>query len=83
MSRVREHAVAEGASFCTHCGTTTAAIAVGKGCIWRELPDERSTIMRPEPALRPVASEDSEAISARLAELRAERDAAINRKDDP
>lgn len=65
---------------CLHCGSWPALIAnPNYTCVWRDLPDPRAADTRPEPSLRPVACEDSNAIYLRLAELKIERDNALNR----
>jgi hypothetical protein len=81
MSRVCTHIVADGATFCKICGTTQTQITAGYGCIWPDEPDARHAAVRPEPKLTQAAVYDAEVISARIAELRAERaklDAALS-----
>ena len=82
MSRICQHFVPEGAKNCTHCGTTIEAIAVGKGCFWRDIPDSRDAKIRPEPTLNKVACEDQVTITSRLVELQKERDAIMNAKGE-
>ena len=81
MSRVCLHILSEDGS-CSFCGSSKWQIAAGWTCVWRDVPDTRLTALRPEPALRKLAHEDADAISARLAELRKESDVAINHVED-
>lgn len=63
---------------CVHCGTLRAQFdaAPEKNPCPRRGPEPSG--VRPEPTARRYAVDDSDTISARLAELRAERDAAWN-----
>ncbi len=60
--------------FCLHCGATAPAT----NCLCLDRPAPVSGLM-PEPARRQHASEDFDAIGARLAELAKEREAVRNR----
>lgn len=75
MARICQHVVPEGAEVCQFCGTSQTMIGKGYGCIWRDTMDARYGSVMPEPSLRPIACEDAGVILARLAELKAARDA--------
>ena len=63
---------------CVHCGTTWSMHeAMAQPCVPRR--PQGGEALRPEPARREYAVDDADVIGARLIELRAERDAAINR----
>lgn len=81
MARVCQHVFENGAKYCTICGTNYTQAAVGFTCIWRDVPDSRCGAIRPEPALRTIAAEDAETISARIAELRKEQEVVWNTID--
>lgn len=74
---IQEHFFVSGR--CKWCGAGEAG--TGLTCLERK---SSPSAMRPEPVLRRISCEDSEAISARLAELRILRDEALNTpaKDD-
>ncbi len=69
-----EHAFSEADDRCVHCGTlrTQFEAAPDKS----PCPARGPTLpgLRPEPALRKLAADDVDVISARMAELKAERE---------
>lgn len=75
---INQHEWAGGpGSRCVYCGTMRREEGGSPlSCFSREV--------QPEPELRGIACEDGDAISARLAELAAERQAILNRpEEDP
>ena len=69
------HQFIANADHCVHCGTLKTNSGCQTVCPG---PQRRDMVLRPEPARREYAVEDIETIHARLAELRAEQQAAIN-----
>jgi len=69
-----EHVFPEGKDRCIHCNTWNGN---PQRTLCPHRPDPAVSGMRPEPALRTMAVED-DGIAARLAELRAEREAGWN-----
>jgi len=79
--QITEHAWVDG--WCTHCGASEGGYhqTIASGYASTCLP--RSTVdVMPEPKRREVACEATDEIAARIAELRAEKQAALNRSDD-
>lgn len=72
MSAIRQHEFANGA--CVHCGIPEP----GTNCECRQR-DVPVSGLAPAPQRRELACEDGDVIAARIVELRAEREAAINR----
>lgn len=70
---IREHEIPPGTTRCKHCGGLKTAFEIKATCIQREVEDVARDSER-----RVLACEDQGAISARLAELRAERDALLS-----
>lgn len=69
---IRQHEVVD--TRCKHCGAVNPTEL--ETCIMRSGP--ASAMVMPEPARREYAIEDFDAIGARLAELRRERETAMN-----
>ena len=83
MSHIRQH-TASPSGRCLWCGAAQAESG-GWGertCIERDDGITASEI-RPEPARRQFAFEDFDAIGGRVAELKRERDAALNKPPEP
>lgn len=82
---IRRHVAAPNGR-CLWCGAApVAGLGSGYGdktCISRDDGIDGATL-HPEPRRRQFAHEDAEAISGRLAELRGEREAALNRSSIP
>lgn len=74
MPRINQHEWTDGLRWCAVCGTSREQAETGMGC--------RDRNVAPEPQRRTVACEDTATISTRLAELRAERQAAWNRAQE-
>ncbi len=72
-----DHFFPEGTDNCLHCGTLKAQTE-RKVCPGPKLAQAAAASLRPKPALRGHAVDDSDTISARIAELRAEREAGWN-----
>lgn len=70
---IREHELVEGKAICRHCGCKWGDTGYLKTltCI------ARAATVAGEPKARGYACEDSDVITGRLGELRAERDAAL------
>jgi len=71
---MRQHEATPDGKFCRHCSIVMTQYMSETSCVWR--PDAPAA-MAPQPKARTRAADDAEAISARIAELRAERTAAI------
>jgi hypothetical protein len=68
-----EHEFSDADDRCIHCGTLKEHHErTPQPCPYRAAPSD----LRPEPSLRVPAADDSDTISARIKELRAEREAA-------
>lgn len=65
-----------GGKFCRWCGAVQHEQMTAT-CIERA---EAEPLLAPEPRRRQMACEDSDAISARIVELQAERSASLNRE---
>ena len=78
MSRILQHILVDGEDICQICGSNRIQINYGLGCIWRDVPDERTNLIRPEPKEREYAVFDREVISNRILELKTEKDNMIN-----
>jgi len=72
------HEFPGGAERCLHCGTRRANV----GQTACPGPQRHDAALRPEPARHRYASEDYDTIGSRVAELEAERKAAINAPGD-
>lgn len=69
MESVNQHEFeSDDAERCKHCGTNRAGISIGQSCIWRHVERKRSFAS---------AMDDTDAIYARIRELREEQDKAI------
>ena len=78
MSRICEHILDEKETNCKICGTSILMMNNGYMCVWRDVPDERTREIRPEPKERQYAVYDVKTISRRLLELEQEKSLAIN-----
>ena len=78
MTRICEHILNEEEKGCKICGTNLLMINNGCSCIWRDIPDERTKEIRPEPTEREYAIYDGITISSRILELKIEKDNMIN-----
>ena len=77
-----DHAFSDVDQRCVHCGTLRAQFDAdpAKNPCPRAGPQPSG--LRPEPALRGYAVDDSDTISARIAELRRDRETAWNTEKD-
>ena len=77
---IRQHEVINGT--CKWCFAVNPDLAEGQNTCIARWPISGNQGLRPEPALRPRAADNADTISARLTELRAERDAALVRGEE-
>ena len=82
MSRILQHILDEKGGNCKICGTSVAQMKAGYTCVWRDVPDDRDRVIRPEPKEREYGIYDSETIFSRLNELKVEKDGMINHVDE-
>ena len=75
-----EHSFPEGLEHCVHCGTWKGnpQRTICPGGTGHVAPSE----LRPEPALRLPVADDADTIHARIAELRAAREASWNTAEE-